>query len=441
MNRTPFITMQHYIPLFPFASRWKVLESQTPAHNMAARQHKMDLCVDKSQPETFYRHEGRYNRERAGLYKTSYDPYSLQHQMNKDKTAGSELFYTMDSHKDALNSHLDINNEMGELMREGRTLGDPGSVPQLHDQSAPHEVFGSYDKLRSIQKAYLQPGVRSADVKTQEKGTVLVESTYGDGYNTPKFLQENSLPPAARKEPMLLMSRENQELSRTKQVATPKTARSVQFNGDVTVATGAGDQPIRLASAPIHSPKAERPLPASLRPETSTGVPLKAMRTATSGGAMRVPASNATAGTQANAAMYASLPVSLESSRRAAERLGQSVDAFASKPSNVTPSARRSWNNNTSSYADLFPGTNHVDMSFKNDDIRFRWKTGSGYPRPQSDLLQIQDSFSKSDARRRFHQQFPEANPDLRENLISGKKHVFVGGLNAQVLRGTPLVS
>ncbi|XP_071825229.1 uncharacterized protein [Apostichopus japonicus] len=61
-------------------------------------------------------------------------------------------------------------------------------------------------------------------------------------------------------------------------------------------------------------------------------------------------------------------------------------------------------------------------------DFRFRWTPSYPYgDRPQTTLLKMQDSFTKSDARKSFHGSFPENNPDLRDNIGSGKKHDFHG--------------
>ncbi|KAM4689037.1 sperm-associated microtubule inner protein 4 [Discoglossus pictus] len=48
-------------------------------------------------------------------------------------------------------------------------------------------------------------------------------------------------------------------------------------------------------------------------------------------------------------------------------------------------------------------------------------------PLAGASLLELQASFSKSDANKVFHQQFPEKTKDLRENHYSGKKHQFYG--------------
>lgn len=50
---------------------------QAPDHNITALRNKYEVLFDKELPDTFYNHGSRYNEERAGLYKTSYDPHLL----------------------------------------------------------------------------------------------------------------------------------------------------------------------------------------------------------------------------------------------------------------------------------------------------------------------------------------------------------------------------
>ncbi len=422
-------------------NRYSLLEHQTPDHNLTARTHKMDLAVDKTQPKVFYDHEGKYQRERAGLYKTSYDPYNLQYDMNANDIRGSALMDTTSSHLDALDKPpRDLNQEMNHLMRYGRTLGTPGSVPQFHDQPSQFEAIEPYNDARRKQKAALQPQVETTDVKTQENGTTLQESTYGESYSTPKFLQDRGVSRMQRNEPLNLMSESNRNLLPIRLASLPRTARSVQFNEDITVAAGAGLEPIRLSSAPINNPKMEGPYRG--RPDSSPQVHTNQTRgdpTAT-----YIPASHGQQRTQVEIldgapAQFKKLPVPMEKTRYSYS-LGHdpiiNSHHLDTKSSNLMPTnLRHSWAGG-SAYNSQFAV---VDMSFKTDD-RFNWSAGSGMPRPQSTLLQIQDSFSKSDVRKKFHERFPETNPDLRENILFGKKHEF-SGMNAQILRGTPIVA
>ncbi|KAL8559311.1 hypothetical protein ACOMHN_060002 [Nucella lapillus] len=78
-------------------NRWRVLEAQTPYRDLQALRNRMSKMPIKDQPATFYRHEGRYNEERAGLYNTSYDPHVLTGAMDAQAESGSELTNTLDS--------------------------------------------------------------------------------------------------------------------------------------------------------------------------------------------------------------------------------------------------------------------------------------------------------------------------------------------------------
>ena len=64
-------------------------------------QEKYKMLNDKEQPSSFYRHEGQYNEERAGLYKTSYDPDRLTYSMNAQQLSGGALFNVSNSHVNA----------------------------------------------------------------------------------------------------------------------------------------------------------------------------------------------------------------------------------------------------------------------------------------------------------------------------------------------------
>lgn len=47
--------------------------------------------------------------------------------------------------------------------------------------------------------------------------------------------------------------------------------------------------------------------------------------------------------------------------------------------------------------------------------------------RPRSTLLELQDSFRKSEAQRRFRQSIQDTEVDLRDNHYTGRKHTFCG--------------
>jgi len=51
----------------------------------------MALSSGKHSVDVFYEHEGTYQRERVGLYKTTYDPRQLAAAMNAEQTGCGAL--------------------------------------------------------------------------------------------------------------------------------------------------------------------------------------------------------------------------------------------------------------------------------------------------------------------------------------------------------------
>ena len=362
------------------ANRWKELELQTPDHDLTALNHKMALVNTKAQPKVFHDHENKYREERAGLYNTSYNP-------PQPLIPSSEIFDTSRSHKDALNLDVNLNGDMHDAIRYNRTLGGNGSVPQLHGQPTPYETVEPFNISKLLQKNKLQP--TNPDFKVQEGHVNLKDSTYGREFNTPQFLQEREMPTLARQEPSVLMSHQNQLLDNARLVSRPAN-------------------PPLAASMPLPVK------PASL--VTGEAIDLSRPRTAPD------------------------TPFDQQFSNRYSY---QQPEIYTARTSGPVSLSARGPGTGLSSLSSSEPRNGTVsrslDLSFK-DDERFNWKVGCGYPRPQTKLLQIQDSFSKTRVKKAFLAQFPERNPDLRENITSGKKHTF-GGFNAQILRGTPVVA
>lgn len=194
-------------------NRWRLLESQKPSHDIGALRRKMALSSTKHQPEVFYDHEGRYQRERAGLYLTSYDPRLLAYAMNREERSGAALTDTSNLHRDALDLPTDLNRDMAEIIRYNRSLC--GSVAQLHSQPSQFEVFGPFNAAKALQRRHLQPDPSTADIRTQEGDVIWKLTTYGADYNIPKYLQDHPpLPIHARNEPTEVMSRSNQVLAK-----------------------------------------------------------------------------------------------------------------------------------------------------------------------------------------------------------------------------------
>lgn len=126
---------------------------------------QMDLASVKHGPDVFYDHEGRYQRERAGLYKTSYDPALLEYSMNSLEQSGGEIGDLTGIARAALDLPTELNSDMDEALRRSRA--HYGSVPQYNMQPSSYEVFRPFDIAKTLQKRHLQPDAATADIRTQ----------------------------------------------------------------------------------------------------------------------------------------------------------------------------------------------------------------------------------------------------------------------------------
>ena len=292
--------------------------------------------------------------------------------------------------------------------------------------------------VKEHDKSKLQPTQNSARVKVLEKDTILKDSETGKSYNTKKFLQEYELPPFSRNEPLNIMSNENQNLTNVKLACGLKSQKSVSFSDEVTVAqSDAFGTPVRIISAPTRMNKYNEESKENRSPEegiantaqyksthalwgllekeeeekapwlTSSQLPVRAS-------SFILPQESSTGPTMARSPR-----------RRAYSSLDTEYkDEFSSHSTNVVPSNLKYSLNFASSYGNQFP--NYSNLGYKHDS-RLLWEPGHGAPRPQTKLLDVQDSFNKTELRKRFHSTFCETNPDLRENIINGKKHTFYG--------------
>lgn len=420
-------------------NRYAVLELEKPGHEITALNHKMQKVHENEKPRTFYGHEGKYNEERAGLYKTTYSPEVLAHSMNDRETSGPEIMNTMHSHVDAAYLPTQLSRDMKDAFRGVRTLSlsQPNLAGERRDS---REVLLPHNELKDVQKRILQPNVDNARVKVQEGETILTESNMGDSYNTHKFLQDYRITQAARNEPLNLMSVENSKLKNVRSAAELRNrngmSKSVSFSDSVTIASSREDGKFRTFSAAMADGK-----------ETKAGDKANTTQYLSTQAEYRKDNEGSTRRPQPTFLIPEPAPIIKESNQISAEgnlsprrprRRPFSTtdteyrDEFGSLSTNFAPSNLRHSYTFQTAYESQFPKYQHI--GYKADN-RFNWEPGHGAPRPQSTLLNIQDSFSKSDVRRNFHGQFKEENPDLRMNVISGKKHVF-DGMNAQVLHG-----
>ena len=394
------------------SNRWKDLEGKKPEQDLLTLKHKLEqMPSDKSHPEVFYTHEGDFQAERAGMYKTSYDPYRLQETMAGDDRRGSGFVDTTHSYQGALDLPMQMNQDVAHILRYNRTLGGPpGSVAQLNGQPSQHEVFAPYEADRKLKKAQLQPTMNSTGPKIQERGVVLKESSYGDSYNTRKFLQENVVPDSVRKEPLLLMSSENSDLNQVRFASIPIAKTG---SPPMCVRSDPGEI-VQSAGTPMFS-----------RPHTSPDGDKNA--------SFRQRYSYQADGNQGHANTQGQ---GLHSARVGKVQARHSIgtpNQFASNSSNFLGGGQSvSWSRG-SAYQSQFAGSGH-----KLDDVT--WRPGCGFNSPQDLIDYLERNFSQTEARKKFHSAFPEGSPDVRQNTSRGKKHSF-GGVNAQVLRGAPVVA
>ena len=125
----------------------------------------MSLSSVKHGPNVFYDHEGRYQRERAGLYKTSYDPSLLEYAMNAHERSGAEMCDLTGIERGALDYPTELNTNMDEAL--GRSRAHVGSVPQYNHQPSSYELFRPFEIAKILQKRHLQPFASEADIRTQ----------------------------------------------------------------------------------------------------------------------------------------------------------------------------------------------------------------------------------------------------------------------------------
>lgn len=69
-----------------------------------------------------------------------------------------------------------------------------------------------------------------------------------------------------------------------------------------------------------------------------------------------------------------------------------------------------------------------IDME-SNDETRpiLGWISGAGVSKPQTNLLDLRNSFSKSMAQKRLHNSIQEEQKDLRDKIQRGMRHQFYG--------------
>ncbi|KAK3772102.1 hypothetical protein RRG08_061186 [Elysia crispata] len=439
-------------------NRWKLLESSTPDHDISQLKEKYKMLKDKEQPSTFYRHESKYNEERAGLYKTSYDPERLTYSMNAQQLSGGNLFNTSNSHVDASLYPTIPWDENEAALKSSKTVVFKNSELS-GDRPSTTDMLNPYRETVAIQRAALQHNVATSRPRVQEGEYVLREDTMGDNYNTKKFLQENKLDRNIRIEPTHVMSHENQNLERARERAAPRQPirkselknKSVHFSDDVHIQNVNQNLPVRITESytkPLSNIEEEelRCAFGKLKANSQDYTETQPEQMKTTGFANqfivgdtrnlarnlhRPPLVPTVVARNTEPVVRPAVVSFSRDSQLKPPPISETVDEFRSLSTNFMPTGLSSDMPIRSSYASQFPV---YDLSEKKD-LRFSWEPGCGLPRPQSCLLDLQNSFIKSEVRKKFHRTYPEINPEIRMNINTGKKHNFFG-MNAQVIHG-----
>lgn len=133
----------------------------------------------KDHLNTLYQQESKYLGERAELYKTpTYNPYLLKQYVEsvKPEPRISASFTNGSGYNSQKNVYVtEESNEYRPKMFADKTFNDFSNLKRL-----PYENVLCYPSA-------------SADPQIQENGFIQQQSTYGQTYNTKKYLQENEL--------------------------------------------------------------------------------------------------------------------------------------------------------------------------------------------------------------------------------------------------------
>lgn len=399
---------------------------QKPEHDIGVLNRKLNMSTDEEKVPAFYGHEGKYNEERTGLYKTSYDPSKLAYKLDSDPSKLG-IRNNVNSFENSVHYPTDLNLPADILRANCET--DMRKVPMFSERPDVFEVFEPFKRDRFIREQQLKPELVNARHRVQEGDVLQRESTMGAGYNTQKFLQENVLHPFARSEPLSLMSNQNQNLQNVR-----VNSKQVKFSDQITVGEGAGSAPLMVSKASIENPKVmlyspRVPIaPRHVKPlmPLSKSLDLTPVKDP---GFQSMVRSSEIFQSRPGTPKPKPAPAHSDDLFLAQKGVTTAKNQFESKSSNLGIGS--SYNMFKTSYDNQFrPSTT------PSGDPRYNWEPGCGVPRPQTTLLKLQNSFSKSDAYRRLANHFPEKNPNLIDNVEKGRKHEFMS-LNAQVLRGT----
>lgn len=359
---------------------------------------------------TFYDQEAKYLGERAELYRTDvYNPYVVKEHIDCVKEGSAEPRFSSENNKY-------ITSELA-----GR--------PKMFADRA----LGEFKmQKRAQQEALLTNPHQSAHPVIQEDGFILQQSTYGDSYNTKKYLQEHELV----------------SMQATKQPVYEKLDQST-LNGQNVVLKSKETQPEDANSYPRvwgpMPPEPYEPLYCNNHiSEMSDGYSKRFYHRVYDSPNVTFPPRYAALKTDQEAMHKYEEKQMVESMRRQ-EYLDdlhrQKMDkARESEISHVKEerAARRDLDNATQAVQNQTPqstySSSYTKYSFDrlkkcppNEFYKSAVYTGHSKPR---DLIGLQDSWSKTHAHRQFHSAYPTKPADLRENIHTGKKKIKSSPLN-----------
>ncbi|CAF4277377.1 unnamed protein product [Rotaria magnacalcarata] len=407
--------------------KFRVLQS--PRHGRPILPQYRDLYVN-----TLYDQLGTYVQERSGLYQTvTYDPNALVQSIpDIEKSENNEQE----------NDHLlKDDNHLGDLLDYGEQTQDK-SKPNLFQ----YKTFQDYQNMRSrlLNKCRVPQDANTVNARIQEGNTPFIqrESTYGDSYNTRKFLQENILSSDARSDPTSLMStRYNTNIERARSMNSypmkPMRSQSLDTNdhnnnnndkeksNDITVGPLLQPSPYDELYATNHI--TEHTNGYSRRSENRVyDSPFK------NKGDMLAYKFYEKKQTPIAAYLQVADPLSREAKTPlhlpGPEMVARFIDPKLAKHSTYQQSYQDlSFHENISPMQDSRLSFDESYLSMKDSDPRFG-RTADGRVK-QWKLIDLQDRWTKTKAQRQYHMDHPESVPYVGDGTVQAKKEIVIADI------------
>ncbi|CAF3642039.1 unnamed protein product [Rotaria sp. Silwood1] len=380
---------------------------------------------------TFYDQVGTYIQERSGLYHTTnYDPNAL--------TQAIPDIEKSENNQEENDHLLKDENHLGDLLNSGEQTQNV-SKPKLFQ----YKTFHDYQTIRSrlLNKFRVPQDASTVNTRVQEgdKPFIQRESTYGQSYNTRKFLQENTLLHHARSDPTCLMSTQyntNLERARSMNSFPMKSAHNISFNNnDNNNNNNNKEKPNDILIGPLIHPSPYDELYATKYiTEHTNGYSRRS--------ANRVYDSPFKSKDdmivykffekkQTPVAPYLQIPQQLPDSAKNILRLpGPEVVPRFIEPKLEPHSTYQHSYKDVSFHETILPlpdtrsSFDPSILSMKDNDQRFG-RTSDGRIK-QWKLIDLQDRWTKTKAQRQYHIDHPESVPYVGEKTVQAKKEILI---------------